>query len=359
MKSIFDHIVLGGVPLQNRAVRSATHEELADADGHITPALFALYEELAKGGVGLIITSFSNVLKEGQPSPGMMGMYDDSFIEENRRLTDMIHQAGKAKVFSQIVYGGSSTSYNLESGRTILGPSAVKNPAGVTPKECTKEDIAMLQQAFADSVVRVKNSGFDGVQLHFAHGYGLSHWLTPFFNRRTDEYGGRIENRARMLLEVFEKVRQAVGKDFHVSCKINSMDFHDQGLTLEDCIYVCKRLDELGIDSIEVSGGSPVAPPEGHLIRKGAVKPYLLENAKAVAREVSVPVISVGGYREFEDVEAALNQSDIEAISFSRPLLREPDLIARWEAGDRSKSKCISCNGCMSNRQAGLCKLRK
>ena len=185
MSVLFEEMEIGSLRAKNRLVRAATYEALADDGGHMTPELTAIYEELADGGVGTIIVGYARVMRNEQPNPRMLGIYDDSFVPEFRALTDMAHAHGTA-IVSQIVYGGSATKLQPPS-RRILGPSAVANPkTGIVPVEATVADLHELAQAFADAAARAQTAGFDGVELHAAHGCLLSQFLSPLLNRRRD-----------------------------------------------------------------------------------------------------------------------------------------------------------------------------
>lgn len=347
MKSLFDSTELAGMKLKNRCVRSATHDRRAAEDGHMTAALFRVYEDLAKGGAGLIITGLTYVSDKEQSLPHQMGIYDDSFIEEYANLTGVCHKYD-AKIVMQLACVGSQT-FPGETGKVIWGPSAVEDLGfKVTPAVMTTQDILFVQAAFADAALRAKKSGFDGIQLHVAHGYLLSKFLTPYYNRRTDAYGGSIGNRTRMILETYAAVRKKVGPDYPVLVKINSEDFMDQGLTFAECKYVCKELVAAGIDAIEISGGSRSSRPNEWFSR--TISPdqqsYFLPHTAELAGEVDVPVILVGGNRDYASLTDILNKTSIEYIAFCRPLIRESDLINRWQFGDREPSACVFCNKC-------------
>lgn len=361
MKTLFDTTLLSGIPLRNRFVRSATWEKLSDDNGHITDRQIAIYEELAINKVGLIITGNANIIASDIPSPQMMGMYDDSFIKEYSNLTYLVHKHGSAIVM-QLVYGGSNTDYNASS-RTFLGPSAVENIATKTmPKEMSKVEILDVIQAFAAAAYRAELAGFDGIQLHIAHGYLLSQFLCPYYNRRTDEYGGSIENRSRIIIETILAIRQVVSKDFALMAKINCDDFMDNGLTAEDSLTLCKLLTENGLHAIEVSGGSGSSRPNHGAARKGITKKkkesYFKDYAAKIAEQINIPIMLVGGNRSLENMTKILNTTKISYFSLSRPLLREPNLIARWESGDIEKSKCVSCNKCFIGDDSRHCMVR-
>jgi 2,4-dienoyl-CoA reductase-like NADH-dependent reductase (Old Yellow Enzyme family) len=361
-RRLFEAAQIGSLTLKNRLVRSATWENMADEKGHITEGLFGVYEDLARGGTGMIITGYAFVLGEEQPNPGMMGIYDDSFVPEYRRLTDRVHALG-SRIVMQIVYGGSCAGYPA-AGRVIWSPSGVADLAtGIVPVPMEKEDIRRLVKAFGDAARRVRDAGFDGVQIHGAHGYLLSQFLTPYYNRRTDEYGGSLENRARIVLEVYDEIRRRVGKEFPVMIKINSEDFIEGGVSAEESLAVSVMLDERGIDAIEVSGGVASAgeriPPRVR-IDSSEKEAYHATHASRIADHVSSPVIVVGGLRSPGVIEELLDTTRIGFFSLSRPLLCEPALPLRWQGGDRSEARCVSCNGCLRRAEGGnRCILKK
>lgn len=346
MKTLFDETSIGTMKLKNRLVRAAAGDRHG-RNGHITEKDFEVYEELAKGGAGTIITGFTYIHKSDTPlSPGMMGIYEDSFIPEYKKLTDIVH-SHEANIIMQLVYCGSYTR-KLEEGRKALAPSAVENlHSKIMPEEMSKEEIKLIQKAFADAAVRAKKAGFDGVQLHGAHGFLLNQFITPYYNRRGDEYGGFIENRARMLLETYSLVREAVGDDYPVLVKLNCTDGIEQGVSFDDFRYVSKELANLGINGIEVSGAWMQYKPKEEF--------YFKEYAEKIAEENDVPVILVGGNRNFDSMTSLLNKTAIEYFSMCRPLISEPNLVNRWKSGDLSKTRCISCNGCLGS---GHCVLK-
>lgn len=348
MKSLFDQTQMKSMKLKNRFFRSATYDGAADENGHLTETLLHVYENLAKGGVGAIITGLTAVVGSEQRIPGQMGIYDDTFIDEYKKMTEIVHRY-EANIILQIACLGSQSSPKGKADKTLWGPSAVEDLSyKVTPKEMTKQEILAVQTAFADAAFRAKQAGFDGVQIHGAHGYLLSKFLTPYYNRREDEYGGGIENRARMLLETYKTVRDKVGSDYPVLVKINSEDYMEQGMTFADCKYVCHELAKIGIDAIEISGGSSSSRPNEGSARKISIEQeaYYKTYAAEIAAEISTPVISVGGHRDFAALTGILNETSIEYIALCRPLIYESDLINRWKNGNMERAKCVSCNKC-------------
>jgi 2,4-dienoyl-CoA reductase-like NADH-dependent reductase (Old Yellow Enzyme family) len=348
MKSLFDQTQVSGMKLKNRCIRSATMDVTADKEGHVTDKLLELYEKLAKEGVGTIITGGAFVTDVEQHFPGQLGIYNDSFIDEYKKLTDICHQYD-ARIILQLVSLGFQP---FSDGSKVMWVPSVKeemnNKIAVT--EMTYEDILFVQKAFAEAAFRAKMAKFDGIQIHAAHDSLLSRFLTPYYNRRIDNYGGSIENRARIIIETYEAIRSRVGLEYPILVKINSEDFLDQGMTFAECQYVCKKLSELGINVIEISGGGASSRSNEGPIR--VIKPdqesYFKIQAAEIAKTVKQPIILVGGNRDYHSLTQIINQTSIEYIAFSRPLLCESNLIHRWQKGDLQRAKCISCNQCFS-----------
>ncbi|MDD2335123.1 MAG: NADH:flavin oxidoreductase, partial [Geobacteraceae bacterium] len=198
---------------------------------------------------------------------------------------------------------------------------------------------------------RAQEAGFDGIEIHSGHGYFLSQFLSPAYNRRQDEYGGSIENRARIHLQIYHAIREVVGKDYPVLIKMNCTDATENGLTIDDSLRAAKLFADAGFDAIEVSGGiirtgklSPSRPG----ITTEAEEAYFREYARRFKREIKIPLILVGGLRSFEVAEEILVDGIADYISMSRPLIREPDLIRRWQKGDLRKAECTSDNLCFN-----------
>lgn len=347
MHKLFEETKIKSLTLKNRFMRSATWEGMCDPDGRPTEKLIKCYRDLAKGGVGLIISGYTFVRPDGKQMSGTMGMHKDDLRPDMEALIKAVHGKG-GKICVQLVHAGGQTN-TKHAGRQPLAPSAVQVAQfPEVPQEMSKKDIAEIVAAFGDAARRAKSFGFDAVQLHSAHGYLINQFLSPHINKRTDEYGGSIENRCSFLMEVYNKVREAVGNDYPVLIKLNGSDNLDGGLTIEDAVYAAKALDREGIDAIEVSGGTS-ASGEKNPVRIKISKPekeaYNLDLAKKIKSAVACPVMAVGGFRSFDVAERAI-QDGIDYISISRPLIREPNLISRWESCDTAKARCISCNSC-------------
>ena len=343
MSKLFEEFSIGSLHAENRFVRAATYEALAGIDGSPTPALRAVYEELAEGGAGLIVTGYAHVMADEQPNPRMLGMYDDALVPAYRELVCAVHARG-SRIVAQVVYGGSATRLDPPSKR-ILGPSAVADPGtGIVPIEASRRDIADLVDAFATAARRTRAAGFDGVELHAGHGYLLSQFLSPSTNRRTDAYGGSVENRARIIVEIIEASRRAVGPAFPLMVKMNSSDGVEGGLTEEDSLRAAMLLVEGGADAIEVSGAWRAC----RACDFGA-EPYFGAYASRLAREVGVPVILTGGNRSFGVMERLAEVDGIAGFGMSRPLLCEPDLVERWRRDPAAVPRCASCNRCVAS----------
>ena len=348
MAELFDEIKISGMALRNRSVRSATWAGMAE-DGRCSVKLIELMEELARGDVGLIITGFAYVMPNGQALTKQLGIHDNAMIPNLLQLTERVH-AANGKIAMQIVHAGVQSVVRQRRDAPTWGPSAVYDSLfRRTPKAMTQREIKETVHTFARAADRVKRAGFDAVELHGAHGYLVSQFLSPARNRRTDRYGGPIENRARFLFEIYRAVRKSVGRNFPVLIKLNTKDFVRGGLNQGDALFVAKKLDEMGIDAIEMSGGVPAAGdlgPARPKIRKASDEAYFLPLAKKIKKKVSCPIILVGGIRSYRAVNHILKTGAADLVSMSRPLIREPGLIRQWKEGDRKKAKCISCNQC-------------
>jgi len=262
MTKLFEPTTINSMPLQNRLVRSATWEGMCEPDGRPTEKVVNWYRDLAQGGTGLIITGYAFVRPEGKQLPGKMGIHTDAFANDYEKMTGAVHDAG-GKVALQIVHAGGETDANT-AGRQPLAPSAVKvDQFPEMPIELSKDEISDIVTAFGEGALRAKAWGFDAVQLHGAHGFLINQFLSPLTNRRTDEYGGSIENRCRFMLEVYRKVRETVGADCPVLIKLNAADHVDGGLEIEDAVYAARKLSVAGIDAIEISAGTPASGEKG------------------------------------------------------------------------------------------------
>lgn len=336
MKTIFETTNFKNLTMKNRLFRGALWEELATDDGHLTPELSNIYEEIARGGVGTILTGYAYISENIKPNTKMLGIYSDKFIPEYLKFTKKIHDLG-SNIIMQVAYG-NDLSHSIRN------------------EEISKSDIENIIRFFTEAAIRVKKSGFDGIELHAGHGYILSQFLSSSHNIRNDEYGGDINNRGKIIFEIVESIRKAVGSDFPVLIKINSQDFlNESGYTEEDSLFICKKLAEIGIDAIEITGGDEtfpevldnnLGPARKKIFGNKEKESYFRNFAKKLSSEINIPVILIGGNRSIEVMNDILNNSNISYFSLSRPLTCEPSLLNRWIEGDSTPSKCVSCNQC-------------
>lgn len=350
MEKTFHPGRIGTLLLRNRIVRSATYEGLADPEGRVEKRYVDFMGRLASGGVGLIVTGHLFVREEGRVSFRQGGIHDDDGIPGFRRAVRRVHDEG-SRIVAQISHAGGQAVQGKSGSSGTVAPSAVSDPAySRIPAELSVEDIREIVGSFAAAAVRAREAGFDGVQLHVAHGYLLSQFLSPHRNVRSDAYGGSLAGRARIVLEVCEAVRKAVGPTYPVLVKINGEDFVDRGLESADAQIVAARLAAAGIDAIEASGGLPSSKAPS-IFRKGIAsvgeEGYFLPFAEAVRTDARVPVISVGGFRSPDFVNRVLRSGAADFVSMSRPFIREPGLVSRWSRGDLRRATCISCNLCL------------
>lgn len=314
MKTLFDATTLGGIQLKNRLVRSATGDGLATDDGRPSEAHFALYEELAAGGVALIVLGFTGVSEQDPFIHGEMRLSNDALIPEYARLVDRIHRQG-ARVMPQLALGIFQREFAPGCYRSI------------SVNEMTKVDIDTVVQRFIDAANRAKQAGFDGVQLHGCHKVLLSEFLRPKRNQRTDAYGCSAEGRSRIVAEIIRGIRKQLG-NFHISIKLNNTD-----MPLGECVETCKILEQAGLDSIEMEW----------------LYPQLHE---AMRHSLDVPIILTSEHRDPDEMEKLMEEG-VDYFAMSRPLLREPDLPKRWQAGDRCEARCISCDRCLIELEKG------
>ena len=354
---VFDGIVINGLRIKNRFVRSATWEGMATDEGAVTPVLTRLIKALAEGGTGLLIASHAYVRKDGQASFRQLGIYDDALIPGLRGICDAAHGGAGAPIFAQINHGGINANETL-SGLGLMAPTEMENARGVKALEMTEEDIALWVENFAGAARRAVSAGFDGVQIHAAHSYGLGQFLSPYYNRRTDRYGGTIENRARAFIEVYRAVRGVVGKNYPVAAKINSEDFIDGGLTPPMMVETAAIMESEGLDAMEMSGGGgPVARYLSTRLfdpKTPDEEVYYREAARLYKERVKkMPLLLVGGIRSLEVARQLLSDGLADMISLARPLIREPGLVNRWASGDTARAACVSCDGCRKPAGSG------
>lgn len=379
MTKAFESCMLGPIRLKNRIIRSATHEGMGREDGMPTDELLPLYERIAAGGAGAIITGYVGVLGNGRTF-GNMRMFDEErHVDVYRRITDRLRPHG-APVILQLAHGGSRAQGKV-TGLDVIAPSFRKrNEFGDVCHEATEAQIQEVIDAFVRAIARAKRAGFDGIQLHGAHGYLLSDFISPALNRRKDQWGGSLENRARIVTEILRRARPLVG-DFPLLVKVSVRDEHRRGVTEADAVAVVRALRDASCDAVEVSCGygdffytvrMPKFPIDAILhfapgyrelsplrkqalrlasrFRNGSHAPihnYNVADAERIKAAVGMPVIAVGGIRDMRDIAAIVADKNIDCISLSRPFIIEPDIVDRFRKKTQERSRCIDCGYCL------------
>lgn len=343
--------------LKNRIVRSATVEGLSTEDGTPTDRLIDTTVALAKGGVGLIVAGAAYIHPEGKADRHTTGIHHDGIIEPLRRWCSAVHAVGGVLAV-QLAYCGSTMNTELlPEKEALFGPSTMVDPVHGHPVlALSKRQIVSIVDDYAKAASRAMQAGFRAIQIHAAHGYLINQFLSPSRNRRRDPYGGSIKGRARFLFQIYEAIRGAVGDGFPVFIKMSGYDGFHGGVEPGEAAHVAAVLDSMGIDAIEVSAGTPEGAQKGgwdHIRPAPFEEGSFLKYALRVKQKVRCPVISVEGWRDPLHIEKALEK--IDAVSMSRPFIREPDIVNRWTGGDLSPARCISCNKCLDLiRTSGL-----
>lgn len=341
MPGLFDPIQIGSVTVQNRLIRSATNDYMGKPDGWLSEAETRMYEELAKNNVGLIITGHAYVQHpQARVREIQNGIYSDQFIPGYREVTGLVH-SHDSKILLQISHAGGQTRPEFIEGMMPVSPSGVPLPQ--TPdspgRPFAEPELAELVSAFADAAERAHRAGFDGVQVHCAHEYLLSQFLSPTYNRREDRWGGALENRIRLPLEILRAVRGRVPRDFLVAVKINTNDRGENSGWESELVEALKMMEREGADLVELSGFD-------WAVNK-AKQPFYPDAARQVKAALQIPVALVGGI----DLRAAepLLGDCCDMISLARPLICEPDYITRYLADSSAPMRCVRCSQCLQS----------
>jgi 2,4-dienoyl-CoA reductase-like NADH-dependent reductase (Old Yellow Enzyme family) len=379
MSRLFSPARIADLEVKNRFVHSATQEIMAGDGGQVTEGLVKRYETLAKGDVGLIVPGDMYINHSGKSQPNQTGIHNDEMIPGLNRLTQAVHQQG-GKIVFQLGHAGRQTSKQLV-GHVPLGPSRVgRDPINfVKPKEMDEEDIQQTVRDFGKASMRAVEAGADGIRIHAGHGYLVNQFLSPYFNRRTDQWGGSDENRLRFLEQVFLEVQAAVPEGMPILIKLNTHDHTPgRGITPDLAKFYAGRLKDLGIHGVEVTSGAahysflnmcrgdvPIKellagrafwqkPVAFILLKKwegkyDLVEGYHLEAAKMIKPVLGdVPLFIVGGMRSAGFMESVLNDGYADFISMSRPFIRQPFLVRQIKEGKTDRTSCVSCNKCLA-----------
>ncbi|MBQ7796432.1 MAG: FAD-dependent oxidoreductase [Lachnospiraceae bacterium] len=349
-EKLFQKTKIGSMRLKNRIVMPAMGVSLAQPGGEANEHIITYYEERAKGGVGLIITEITRIEETyGTAVPNQLGAYHTRHIPHLERLAERVHKYG-TKILLQLQHPGRENKSSMIDGRQIVAPSPVMcKVTNEMPRELTTEECSGLVKAFVTGAVFAKRAGFDGVELHAAHGYLLGEFLSPYTNKRTDRYGGSFENRIRIMQEIITTIRFLCGKDFIISVRISADEFVEGGLKLDEAIQMIKAFESYGIDVINVSSGiyesattiiEPASYPQGW-------KKHL---ALAVKNSVNIPVIAVNNIKEPEIAEQLLEEGVCDYIAIGRALLADPQWANKAKEGRSDEiNKCIGCLYCFKS----------
>lgn len=345
MKKIFEETSIGDLHLANRIIRSGTWMSLATENGELTPELLAKYTELAQSEIGMIICGYARVDELEKANNGMIGMFNPELAEQYQTLTK-VFKKHNIPVGIQLALGGTQIHYQGDVTWKILSPSSAEikrqdasgNQVTYHVEAMTIDEIKQTIAKFAQAAVNVKNAGFDLIQIHAGHGYFLSQWMNPELNRRDDEYG---QNPSLFIRELYTAVRVAVGNEMKIGIKLNSEEHNEDHSNYAAMLDLCESLDQMGIDLIEVTGCAPsrtrITPEK---------ESYFAEFAKLLTKRVNCQTMLTGGNKTFKQLETVLNETGIDYIGLSRPLISEPDLVQKWQANPEYQTKCISCNHC-------------
>lgn len=354
---LFGPARLGPMTLKNRVVMAPMTTRKADLEGFVTEAGIAYYRARARGGVGLVTVEMAAPEPAGKHRNFELGLHDERFLPGLARLASAIHEAG-AKAAIQIGHGGGHTRIDI-AGVAPIAPSAIPHSVQeghtevIVPEAMSLARIAQTVRSFAEAAQRAQRAGFDAVEIHAAHGYLLSQFLNPIENRREDAYGGALENRARFTLEVTRAVKAAV-PGLAVIVRINGDDFFDGGMTRAEAVTLSEWAAQAGADAIHVTGGHYRSRPTAAIMipPMATAKTPFLSFAEAVKRKVSVPVVSVGRFGDPAEAARAIAAGQVDFIALGRPLLADPDWVAKAERGEEVR-RCIACNTCVDGMREG------
>jgi len=304
---------------------------------------------LASGGVGLITTGHTYIRRDGRTSNTMTGAHSDDMIPGLSKIAKVVHRNSDVRILLQINHTGRAASEAV-IGTNPVAPSPI--PVKFSQqrvRQLSSDETEELTEDYILAALRAQEAGFDGVQLHCAHGYLISQFLSPYTNKREDKWGGSPENRRRFLFGIISEIQDRA-PDFPITIKINCEDLVADGVTLEEFAETCLQLEGMGVEAIEVSAGIPESA--GKIVRRNIRFPeeegYLLYGARFLKDAgIRIPVITVGGYRTKHICQDVLDRGDADIISLSRPLITEPDLPRKWQEGESERSRCVSCNRCL------------
>jgi 2,4-dienoyl-CoA reductase-like NADH-dependent reductase (Old Yellow Enzyme family) len=349
MSKLFEPFRINKLEIKNRFVRSATVDNLGKGQV-VSQAQLDLYRELARGQIGLIISSGLFPSLDGWAAPGQVGIHRDELVPSLKVLPQAVHQNG-GLIIAQLMHAGWFGNRGL-SGLPVVGPSALLNPAnGLQVRELSSQEVYRHVDDFVQAGRRALEAGFDGVQIHAAHSWLVSAFLSPATNQRQDEWGGSTQKRGNFVLKIIEGIRRVAGPDFPILIKLGLRDYHPQGKSVDEGINSAVSFVEAGLDAIEISEGLEGLP--FHHIRLDAVQPYYLEECRRARAGLSKPLILVGGFRHLSDMQGVVDDGIADAVSMCRPFVMDQHLVHKLRLGLVTSSECTSCNGCIQEMHKG------
>lgn len=349
--NVLESVSFDKLKLQTATVRSGTWIEKADDRGYVTDEVIDFYSNLSGKNIGLVVVGYARISENEQANSQMIGAFSDDHIEGLSKLAAAIKSDGITKAGIQIAMGGNQTKYKFD-GHKIFAPSThAHNIMKTVGEEATIEELKEIQYQFVQAAKIVKEAGFDVVVLHAAHGYLLSQFMSPYANSRTDEYGGSVENRSRMLLETINKIDKETN-GFPIAVKINASDLCDNGATFEDTSKLVELLNKQRLlEYIELSSGVPQRNINNTPSKKEMNSAFMNDKMHYYANS-KIPLIPVGGINTMKKANQIL-ENGANAVSISRALISEPDLISKWISNSDHQPRCVSCNYC--HKKTAIC----
>jgi 2,4-dienoyl-CoA reductase-like NADH-dependent reductase (Old Yellow Enzyme family) len=343
MSILFEPFNINNLRVKNRFVRSATVDNLG-RNMLVTEAQLDFYRELTLGEVGLIISSGLFPSRDGWAAPGQLGIHDDSMIPSLSKLARIVHRNG-GRIAAQLMHAGWFANPQL-SGLQTVGPSATVNPSNnMEVRELSATEVYRYVDHFVQAARRAIEAGFDAVQIHAAHGWLVSAFLSPVTNLRQDEWGGTPEKRSSFLVHIIEGIRKIAGPDYPLLVKLGLQDYHPGGKVASEAISGARQLIMAGVDAIEISEGIEELP--FHHIRADAIQPYYIEECRQARNALDKPLILVGGMRRLGDMRQVVASGIADAVSMCRPFIMDQHIVKKFRLGLSESSDCISCNRCI------------
>jgi 2,4-dienoyl-CoA reductase-like NADH-dependent reductase (Old Yellow Enzyme family) len=342
MSQPFEPFTINRMQVKNRFVRSATMDNMG-LNGLVTEGQLEIYRDLARGEVGLIISSGIFPSQNGQAGAGQLGAHTDATLPSLKKIVDVVHH-NDGKVAAQLLHGGWQCNPDF-IGKPPIGPSSLIHPStGIPIKGLSTDEVYEEVENFVQAGRRLIEAGFDAIQFHGAHSWLISAFLSPVTNKREDEFGGSAEKRANFVTQIYKGIRRIAGPDYPIFIKLGLKDYHPQGKSLGEGLETAMIFEKMGMDAFEISEG--LEEDRGHHIRLNALSPYYLDECRQARQVLRRPLILVGGMRQLEDIEHVFREDIADAVSMCRPFVMDRYIVKKFHQGTATSSGCISCGGC-------------